>query len=564
MRRERGAGVHVDPARATGQGAKSAGRRHERAAARYEIGLLIAGVVVAALGLLAITAETAWTRISDDPGGFAALVGLTIALALVTVELPGGAKIGVAGIGLLAVGFDYGVGAAVATGIAVALVHSIRMGLGTRRSLFNGGTVALAAGLGAAAYAGLDAAGWTMLDDLGPAIAGGVAFWAVNIGLLTIAMASTEGTPAAQLWRERLRWLTPYYLAFGPLALGSTAAFAVAGVPGLIAFLVPPALVLFSVRQYMERTRESMDEIHQRNRDLTDLFDFAAGLAANAHDGAGLVAYGEQTLSRLLGTRVTVVVGPEAQGIELAAGGERIGALHIAPSPDFDSARWERLREALVPHLATALESTLLVERVRATHLETIAALSRSMEAKDLDTGGHTERVADIAVAIARRLEVPGADLDAIHIGALLHDIGKIGIPERILRKPGPLDEAEWAVMKQHPVIAEYILEGIDVPAVVRHIARWSHERIDGAGYPDGLAGEEIPLAAQIVFVADAFDAITSDRPYRAGRTPRAALDEIRANAGSQFAAHVVAALEALSHEEPELLGDDQPASQVA
>jgi putative nucleotidyltransferase with HDIG domain len=552
---------HAREAQRTSNGTQVSRVRFGR---RYEIGLLIAGVVVASVGLLALTAGTAWTRISEDPDGFAALAGLTLALALVTVELPGGAKIGVAGIGLLAVGFDYGVGAAVATGIAVALVHSIRMRLGVRRSLFNGGTVALASGLGAAVYAGLVAAGWTMLDRLGPAIAAGIAFWAVNIGLLTLAMAGTEHTSAAQLWRERLRWLTPYYLAFGPLALASTAAFDAAGVPGLVAFLVPPGLVLFSVRQYLDRTRAGMDEIRLRNRDLTDLFDFAAGLAANAHDDSGLVAYAERTLSRLLRTRVTVVVGPEAQGVELAAGGERIGALQLAPGPEFDSARWERLREALVPHLATALESTLLVERVRTTHLETIAALSRSMEAKDIDTGGHTERVADIAVAIARRLGVDGGELDAIHIGALLHDIGKIGIPERILRKPGPLDDAEWAVMKQHPVIAEYILEGIDVPAVVRHIARWSHERIDGRGYPDGLAGENIPLAAQIVFVADAFDAITSDRPYRMGRAAGAALEEIRANAGSQFAAHVVAALEALSLEQPDLLGDDQPASQVA
>src|SRR5215218_7584792 len=129
----------------------------DRARRRYEIGLLIAGIVAASAGLLAVTVQTAWARISDDPGGFAALVALTVALALVTVELPGGAKIGVAGIGLLAVGFEYGVGAA----------------------------------------------GWTMLDRLGPAIAAGTVFWAVNIGLLTIAMASTEETSAVQLWRER-------------------------------------------------------------------------------------------------------------------------------------------------------------------------------------------------------------------------------------------------------------------------------------------------------------------------------------------------------------------------
>jgi putative nucleotidyltransferase with HDIG domain len=144
------------------------------------------------------------------------------------------------------------------------------------------------------------------------------------------------------------------------------------------------------------------------------------------------------------------------------------------------------------------------------------------MEVKDWETSGHTERVADIAVALARRLGYRGSDLEAIEVGALLHDIGKIGVPEQILHKPGPLDDAEWDMMKQHPVIAEYILSGIDLPPIVHEIARWSHERVDGAGYPDGLAGNAIPLPAQIAFVADAFDAITTDRPSGAagGRSP--------------------------------------------
>ena len=168
------------------------------------------------------------------------------------------------------------------------------------------------------------------------------------------------------------------------------------------------------------------------------------------------------------------------------------------------------------------------MERVRKTHLATIAALSRSMEAKDYYTGGHTERVATISVALATRLGYEGADLDAVEIGALLHDIGKIGIPERILHKPGPLDDEEWKVMKEHPVISDYILSDVDLPPIVRQIARSSHERIDGAGYPDGLAGDEIPLPARIILVADALDALTSDRPYRRARPLFAALQELR------------------------------------
>src|SRR5204862_4532182 len=137
------------------------------------------------------------------------------------------------------------------------------------------------------------------------------------------------------------------------------------------------------------------------------------------------------------------------------AGGSVVGYLLLAGG---DEERWGRLREAIVPQLATALESARLVDELRKTHLETIAALTRSMEAKDIYTGGHNERVSSIAVALARRLGYEGADLDAIEVGALLHDIGKIGIPERILHKPGPLNDDEWTIMKKHPITSEFTL----------------------------------------------------------------------------------------------------------
>ena len=200
-------------------------------------------------------------------------------------------------------------------------------------------------------------------------------------------------------------------------------------------------------------------------------------------------------------------------------------------------------------------ELVRLAGQVRKTHRDLIAALSRSMEAKDIYTGGHVERVAEISIALGRRLGYRGDDLDAIEIGALLHDIGKIGVPERILHKPGPLDESEWETMQRHPIVSEFILSGIDLHPFVNQIARSGHERIDGNGYPDGLAGEDIPLPARIVLVADAFDALTSDRPYRDKRPPHQALAEIRANAGAQFCPRVVAALDKLAREEPRILG---------
>jgi putative nucleotidyltransferase with HDIG domain len=363
--------------------------------------------------------------------------------------------------------------------------------------------------------------------------------------------------------------LTPYYLAAGPLAYALTTAYESLGMTGLAAFALPPVMMMVSVRQYVARTKQGVedvrraneelrvanDELATRNADLQALLQFAGGLAARAHDRSELVVYAQDALSRITAGRVRINEPDTAEGAELIAGGTVVGRLHVEATPELDEARWRRLREAIVPQLATAIESAGLVEHVRKTHLATIAALSKSMEAKDFYTGGHTERVAELAVALAKRLGYSGPDLDAIEVGALLHDIGKIGIPESILQKPGPLDEEEWRIMREHPLISEYILSEVDLDPIVLQIARSSHERIDGDGYPDGRDGDDIPLPARIVLVADAFDALTSDRPYRRGRSVPAALDELRAHAGTQFCPTVVEAMERLYAAEPGVLG---------
>ncbi|MFL5982284.1 MAG: HD-GYP domain-containing protein [Gaiellaceae bacterium] len=203
---------------------------------------------------------------------------------------------------------------------------------------------------------------------------------------------------------------------------------------------------------------------------------------------------------------------------------------------------------------ATAVEEIREANlNLRRAHKDTIAALSRSMEAKDLYTGGHTERVATVAVALARRLGFRDEELEAIEIGALLHDIGKIGVPGHVLRKNGSLTDDEWELVKKHPLISDYILSELDLHPFVRQCARSSHERIDGTGYPEGLSGDEIPMPARIVFVADALDALTSTRPYRPARPMLAALAEIRAHAGTQFCPQVVYALEELWRKDPRL-----------
>jgi HD-GYP domain-containing protein (c-di-GMP phosphodiesterase class II) len=132
------------------------------------------------------------------------------------------------------------------------------------------------------------------------------------------------------------------------------------------------------------------------------------------------------------------------------------------------------------------------------------------------------------------------------------------------LRKDGPLDDEEWAIIRSHPLISDYILAELDLDPIVRQCARSSHERIDGGGYPDGLAGDAIPLPARIVFVADALDALTSDRPYRSGRPLMAALAEIERNAGTQFCPEVVGALRELWRTEPRLLTTGMPQEEEA
>jgi HD-GYP domain-containing protein (c-di-GMP phosphodiesterase class II) len=184
-----------------------------------------------------------------------------------------------------------------------------------------------------------------------------------------------------------------------------------------------------------------------------------------------------------------------------------------------------------------------------------VAALDASVETQAFCFGRHAERVSELAGVLAHRLGYAGEELGAVELGGLVHELGKVAIPRRILQKPATLDEAEWDVMRRHPIVSEDILSGIELHPFVARIARSSHERIDGAGYPDGLAGDDIPLPARIVLVADAFDALTSDRPYRARRPEHQALAEIRANAGTQFCPTVVATLDRIAREQPEILG---------
>jgi HD-GYP domain-containing protein (c-di-GMP phosphodiesterase class II) len=166
-----------------------------------------------------------------------------------------------------------------------------------------------------------------------------------------------------------------------------------------------------------------------------------------------------------------------------------------------------------------------------------------AIRACDGATGSHSDDVVHLCAAIADVLEIHGTERSELLAAAQLHDIGKIGLPKEVLLKPGSLDEGEWALIRQHTVTGAKMVESVPELSGIAPAVRHSHERWDGRGYPDGLAGEEIPLASRIGFCADAFHAIRSDRPYRRARPAAVALDEVRRNAGSQFDPQVADAL---------------------
>lgn len=196
-----------------------------------------------------------------------------------------------------------------------------------------------------------------------------------------------------------------------------------------------------------------------------------------------------------------------------------------------------RLRETgslLIAHL------TRKNEQLFKAYIGTVTALVNTLEARDPYTRGHTDRVTTIAKAIAKRMNFVKEDLAALEIGALLHDVGKIGIPDSILHKPGPLEQSEFEQIKRHPGTGEGILKNIAflegaIPSVLYH-----HERYDGKGYPEKKSGHQIPLMGRVIAVADSFDAMTSDRPYHTKMSDEEAVDELKKGSGTQFDPAVV------------------------
>lgn len=216
---------------------------------------------------------------------------------------------------------------------------------------------------------------------------------------------------------------------------------------------------------------------------------------------------------------------------------KRLGVLHL------DRSYWQKpftkedlhLADALAASVSAGIESAQLLQKERSLFQNTITILAQAVEMRDTYTGGHTQRVTSYSYLLAQHLQLTADDLHLIKIGTPLHDVGKIGIDDAILRKAGKLTAEEFTIMKSHTVKGAAILATIPDLATVIPIVRSHHEQWNGQGYPDGLVGENIPKLARIVAVADAYDAMTSDRPYRKGMPHQAAFDEIQKKAGTQF-----------------------------
>jgi HD-GYP domain-containing protein (c-di-GMP phosphodiesterase class II) len=201
------------------------------------------------------------------------------------------------------------------------------------------------------------------------------------------------------------------------------------------------------------------------------------------------------------------------------------------------------LVETIIASLGSAVHRAELIADLEGAFTTTLAALTSTVEAKDQYTSAHGQDVAGMAARVALRMGLTNTEARDVRYAAMLHDIGKIAVPSEILLKPGPLSDAEWEIMRSHAAVGGDLVSRIDAFAHLSPAVRASHERWDGGGYPDGLAAEEIPLAARIIATCDTYDAIVTDRPYRPARTPSEALLELERVAGSQLDERVVQAL---------------------
>jgi diguanylate cyclase (GGDEF)-like protein/putative nucleotidyltransferase with HDIG domain len=422
------------------------------------LGLLVA--IVTVTGVAAGIAGLVLGRSDDVLGLLAivALVGIGQALAL---EVDDG-SISVSAVGALAGAALFGTRAALPLAAVIAIVEWSARRTRVQHVLFNIGSLSLAS-LAAAGVFGAGSQG-TLHELVTTAVglAAGAAYFAVNMGLVSLALALEGHERWWRVFQERFAWLLPHYVVYGFVGGVMAIAYHAAGLYALAVFAVPLLLMRKTQEAYLAHTQRSAQKLRQAAETI------------------------------------------QTQNVSL-----------------------EQANRLLKERSTAAMES-----------------LSATVDARDSYTAGHSRRVQQLALAIGRELGLSQAELDLLGHAALFHDIGKLAIPDAILLKPAGLTADEWALMQRHADEGARIIDRLGflndaVPAIRHH-----HERFDGTGYPDGLKGEEIPLGARIIHVADALDSMLTTRIYRAARPAAEAIAELRRASGTQFCPRCVAALD--------------------
>jgi diguanylate cyclase (GGDEF)-like protein/putative nucleotidyltransferase with HDIG domain len=406
------------------------------------------------------------------------LVGFGQALA---IEVDDGGSISVSAVGSLAGAALFGPRAALVLAATTAVVEWSARRSEIHRVLFNIGALSLSSLAAAGVFtAGLGLDGTSGEFFMAAAgLCAGLAYFAVNTGLLSVAIAMEGHERVWRVWHERFAWLAPHWIVYGFVGGVMAIAYHAAGLYALAVFAVPLLLMRKTQEAYLRHTQRSAQKLRA-----------AAETIQNQNVSL-------EQANRLLRERSTA-----------------------------------------------AMES-----------------LSATVDARDAYTAGHSRRVQQLALAIGRELGLSQTELDLLGHAALFHDIGKLAVPDAILLKPAVLTDDEWTLMQRHSDEGARIIDRLGflndaVPAIRHH-----HERFDGTGYPDGLKGEEIPLGARIIHVADALDSMLTTRIYRAARPAVEAMDELKRAAGTQFCPRCVAALGRVLP--PEILADQAARQQL-
>jgi diguanylate cyclase (GGDEF)-like protein/putative nucleotidyltransferase with HDIG domain len=430
------------------------------------VGLVSAiGIAAGVLGILLGSSHDVFALVA-----LVVLVGLGQALA---IEVDDGSSISVSAVGSLAGAALFGPRAALVLAVTTAVVEWSARRSEIHRVLFNIGALSLsslaAAAVFSAGFEGTLGEFFTALAGLGA----GLAYFAVNTGLLSIAIAMEGHERVWRAWQERFAWLAPHWIVYGFVGGVMAIAYHAAGLYALAVFVVPLLLMRKTQEAYLRHTQRSAQKLRA-----------AAETIQN-------------------------------QNISL-----------------------EQANRLLKERSTAAMES-----------------LSATVDARDAYTAGHSRRVQQLSLAMGRELGLSRAELDLLGHAALFHDIGKLAVPDAILLKPAVLTDDEWALMQRHSDEGARIIDRLGflndaVPAIRHH-----HERFDGTGYPDGLVGEEIPLGARIIHVADALDSMLTTRIYRAARPALDAMEELKRAAGTQFCPRCVGAVERVLP--PDILEDE-------